>query len=510
MKTERDTTLRSLAAAFLLTLLATAHTGCEFSSALSSEQGGDTDTDSDTDTDTDSDSDSDSDPPETFDDTDDTDCDTENQALFDLVHTDSNSMAGPVLARFLIDREQKVTGTIRVHEFLNYYGFDYEPPAAGPVAVGAQLSASDIEGGFDLQIGVRASDQAPDERRALNVTLAIDTSESMAGTPIQRVKQSCVALANSLRTGDIVSMVSWDALENAMLQSHAVQGPGDPILIGQCNALTASGTDDLTAGLIKAYSLASLDFDPGRLNRVVLISDGGVAASADDEELIAEHADDAAGEAIYLIGVGVGDDDSPGQYSDALMRAVTAAGKGAHIFIDSAEEATAMFGERFVSNVEIAARDVRVELTLPPTFEITDQVHGAEEPSALDPQHLAPGDAMIFQLETRSCDSSVPVDDDQVLVVATYEDPITRETDSVELDTTLGELLEDDAALLLKGNAVIGYARALMQLQSLEGQAALDVIDAARAQILAAAESLIDDPDLTEIDQLLATYGQLF
>lgn len=117
---------------------------------------------------------------------------------------------------------------------------------------------------------------------------------------------------------------------------------------------------------------------------------------------------------------------------------------------------------------------------------------------------------MIFQLETRSCDSSVPVDDDQVLVVATYEDPITRETDSVELDTTLGELLEDDAALLLKGNAVIGYARALMQLQSLEGQAALDVIDAARAQILAAAESLIDDPDLTEIDQLLATYGQLF
>lgn len=508
MKTALARTSPTTTAALLVLLAATTF-GCDGSLGLAAAAGGDADID--TDTDSDADPDTEPAPPQPDPESDEADCDTVNAASFHIAPADSNSMAGPVWARFLINHGQKVDSEIRINEFLNYYRFDYAPPDSGPVRVAAQIRPTDEDGSLDLQIGVRALDLDPAGRRALNVTLAIDTSESMAGTPIQRAKQICVALANSLRTGDVISMVTWDAGQNAALQSHAAQGPGDATVIGRCNALAADDADDLHAGLTKAYALAALDFDPARINRVVLVSDGAVEVSAEDTALIAAHADDAQGEAIYLVGVGVGDDDSPDHYSDTLMRAVTAAGKGAHIFIDSAEEATEMFGDRLVSLIEIAARDVLVDLTLPPTFELAEeQAIYTADPIAPEPQHLSPGDAMVFQLAAWSCDSSVPTEDDPVLITATYQDPITREAGSTEFELTLGELLEHDASALIKGGAVTAYARTLHELQGLDGQAAIDVIAATRAQVQLAAEALEGDADLAEIDEVLAGYAELF
>jgi Ca-activated chloride channel family protein len=464
----------------------------------------------DTGADTDADSDADDDPLEP--DTDDTECDTVNESVFYISADDSNSMAGPAVARFLINNGQRVTGAIRTYEFLNYYTFDYDSPAAGSVRTSAQLRVAADEESYDLQIGVRAADLDDGDRRPLNITLSIDTSGSMGGTPIQRVKQCCVALASSLRAGDVVSMVTWNTTQSTVLQSHAVQSANDATLIGECNSLTAGGSTDLHSGLVRAYELAALNFEPSRINRVVLISDGGANAGVTDEELIAEHADDAEGEAIYLMGVGVGDDDTPNYYNDQLMDAVTDAGKGAYIFVDSAQEAAEMFGERLLGNIDIAARDVRVELTLPPTFEMIE-FHGEEysdNPDEVEPQHLAPGDAMIFHQTVGSCDPAVPTLDDEVRVLVSWDEPIARAAESDELVTTLGDLLEADNSLLLKGNAVVAYAGALKQLRTLEGQAAKDLITATRAQVQLAAEALADDPDLAEIDQLLETYSLLY
>ena len=67
-------------------------------------------------------------------------------------------------------------------------------------------------------------------------------------------------------------------------------------------------------------------------HRVVLISDGGANAGVTDLDLIASEASDSDGEGTYLLGVGVG---SPGVYKHELMDAVTDAGKGAYVFIDS-------------------------------------------------------------------------------------------------------------------------------------------------------------------------------
>ncbi len=440
-------------------------------------------------------------------------CDTENATVLYLSADDSNSMAGPAVARALIKQGQLVYKGLRTYEFLNYYDFDY--PAAEPdrVSVSAQMRQAE-DGTYNLQIGVRSPEPSAAARRPFNLTLSVDASSSMGWgregeTAIDRVRDGCRALAGALKQGDIVSIVTWSASQTLLLDSLSVEGADDPRLIEQCDALVAYGTSDLNTGLSEAYRLARKNYDSSRINRVILMSDGGANVGTTEKELIAAEAQDAEGEAIYLLGAGMGD---PWNYNDEMLNAVTDAGKGAYLFIDSEQEAEKMFGPRLLSNLELAARDVQVALTLPPTLQMA-QFHGeaySAEPEQVEPQHLALGDAMIFHQVLESCDSDALDMEAEVRVTATYEHPTTREVQSDEYASTLGELLDGERGLLLKGDAVVAYAETLKELRTQTGSEALQHIDDTVDAIDRAAAVLGDDADLMEIAALLSTYRGRF
>jgi Ca-activated chloride channel family protein len=470
---------------------------------------GDTDGDGDGDGDVDSDSDSDSDGGTAE------ECDTETPVVLYLSADDSNSMSSPVIARNAIEHGAFVDGRIRTYEFLNYYTFDYEAAEPDTVRVTAQMRPNEtafegLEAAYNLQIGVRSPDVPDDDRRPVSLTLSLDTSGSMAGTSIELVRDSCRAIAGSLRDGDVISIVEWSDSLSIPLDSREVTGPDDSVLLGVCDDLSTGGSTDLHSGLVTAYALAEENFSQNRINRVILMSDGGANTGITDVELIAAAADDSEGEGIYMMGVGVGD---PSYYNDDLMDDVTDAGKGAYVFVDSEEEAYKMFGDRFLSLVEVAARDVRVELDLPPTFAMVE-FHGEEystEPEEVEPQHLAPNDAMIYHQVIGSCDATAYDDTAPVTVTADYFHPFTLSPLTATFATTIGELLDADAALLLKGDAVVAYAEALKAVRDgASDSEALAIIDGAIAAVEAAAEVLAGDPDLVEISGLLDQYRTLF
>jgi Ca-activated chloride channel family protein len=467
----------------------------------------DTDGDSDGDTDTDSDSDSDGGTAE--------ECDTETPVVLYLSADDSNSMSGPVIARHAIEHGAMVTGRIRTYEFLNYYTFDYEAAEPETVRVTAQMRVNEtafegFEQAYNLQIGVRSPDVPSDDRRPVNLTLSLDTSGSMSDEPIELVRDCCRAIAGSLRDGDVISIVEWSDSLSIPLDSREVTGPDDAVLLGVCDDLSTSGSTDLHSGLVTAYALAEENFSQDRINRVILMSDGGANTGITDIELISAAAEDSEGEGIYMMGVGVGD---PSSYNDELMDDVTDAGKGAYIFVDSEAEADLMFGERFLTNIEVAARDVRVELDLPPTFAMVE-FHGEEystDPEEVEPQHLAPNDAMIYHQVIGSCDATAYDDTAPITVTAEYYHPFTLSPLTATYDTTIGELLGGDAALLRKGDAVVAYAEALKAVrETSDSTEQLAIIDGAIAAVEAAAEVLAGDPDLVEISGLLEQYRALF
>ncbi|XXU21727.1 VWA domain-containing protein [Sorangium sp. So ce861] len=409
---------------------------------------------------------------------------------------DSNSMSSPVHARELIRAGfAPEPWQVRTYEFLNYYRIDYAAPDEGELRVEPQIEPGEEAGTYTLQIGVRAFDP-PAPRRPVAVTFVLDTSGSMEGEPMDRERATVRAVAASLSEGDVVNMVTWNTTNSVILSGHVVSGPDDPALLEAADALSASGGTDLENGLRVGYQLAQEHYEEGRINRVILVSDGGANVGVTSADLIARHAEDADKEAIYLVGVGTG---PAVGYNDRLMDVVTDKGRGAYVYLDDVEEAFHMFRDRFDEVLEVAARGVQVELTLPWYFKM-EKFYGEEystDPQEVEPQHLAPGDAMIFNQLVRGCDPGVISDADAVTVRARWQTPLTHEPKEASHEATLAELVAGSKEQLVKGKAIVAYAEALKSSSP-------EALHAARDQVLAANPG--GDPELDEIAELIALH----
>ncbi len=470
----------------------------------------------DDDDDDDDDACDDDDSSQTDDDDDDDDDDTPDYECPDqteptvlyLSADDSNSQASPVIARAIIRQGDLVPAEkIRTYEFTNYYQIDYPAPEPGRINVVPQMRLhedGEYPGEYTFQIGAQSHRLTRSQGRSMSIVLSLDTSGSMGGWPIALLRESCRAIAGELREGDVISIVSWSSSTSVVLDSLFVSGPNDPRLLEVIDALQSDGSTDLHGGLVRAYELARRNFSQYRLNRVVLISDGQANAGVTDINLIAQAADDEEGEGIYLVGVGVGEPYD--YYHDKLMDQVTDAGKGAYVYIDSELEARKQFGERFMENMELAAMDVRIKLTMPYYF-LMKEFHGEEyspNPEEVEPQHLGPNDAMVFHQYLIACDTELVDPGDTITVEAQYFDPFTREEKVDVKSRTVARMLDTDADQLLKGDAVVTYAEALKQIweASYNSDEALAICRAAKEKVSVAAAILVDG-ELWDIVELL-------
>jgi Mg-chelatase subunit ChlD len=436
--------------------------------------------------------------------------DTTDPIVLYMSNDDSNSQASPILARRRIrDGAVVEPDDVRIHEFLNYYDLAYANPTDAAVDVGLQMRRTNPEiGEFTLLLSAQARALDASDRPPMNLVFSLDNSGSMEGERIELLKDSMTALAGALRQGDVVSMVRWDTSQAVLLAGHEVVGPDDPMLIAAIESLSASGGTDLNAGLTAGYALAEQFYIPGGLNRVVMISDGGANAGVTDLELIAAAAAAENEKVIYLMGVGVG---TSAFYDDTLMDAVTDAGKGAYLFIDSPEEAEKMFGQNFVALASVAARDVKMRLTMPWYFGVK-AFHGEEfsaDPAEVEPQHLAPGDAMNFHQIIAACDPAEIDANDTIEAHVDYLDPLTLEPRTDSLSVKLGDLVLQDATQLHKADVIVGYAKALIVIgdrwKNGDLTEAVMIANAMTAWLEQAAQTL-GDPEVEEIAALMGEY----
>lgn len=436
---------------------------------------------------------------------------TQDPVVLYMSNDDSNSQASPSLARRMIHEGHVVPRErIRIHEFLNYYDLSGAPQDEAPAKVGLEMRRTDPAlGEFTLVLRAQGRQLAPEDRPPMNLVFSLDTSGSMSGEPLERLKDTMTAIAGELRVGDVVSVVTWSSAQTIALEGYSVLGPDDPELLAIIANLQSDGSTDLHGGLVSAYALADAHHIDDGLNRVVLISDGGANAGVTDLDLIASEASDADGEGTYLVGVGVGD--ALG-YRDDLMDAVTDAGKGAYVFVDAPAEASKQFGERFLANVAVSARNVRMRLTLPWYFGVK-RFHGEEispDPAEVDPQHLAPNDSMTFHQIISACDPSLITTCDTIGAYVEYSDPLSGTMGSDEVVVGVEDLVLQDAPRLYKADVVVGYAKALVVIDGL-----VSVSNPADAAAVALgmqawaqeAATALSDPELQEIADLMGAYA---
>ncbi len=431
-------------------------------------------------------------------------CDDATDVTLFLSPDDSNSMSSPVQVREQIHEYNDVYAAVRTWEFMNYFDFAYPAAEPGTLGLHVELVQAEAEGDqpeYILQIGVASETVSDADRAPINLTLSLDQSGSMAGLPIEMLRKSCEVMAGKLRAGDKVSVVTWDTENTIKLAGYEVDGPNDSVLLDVIDNISADGGTDLHSGLVKGYELASGSYDADRINRVVLISDGGANVGITDEDLIAQHAGSNDEDGIYMVGVGVENGTS---YNDALMDTVTDVGKGASVFIPNAAEAEKIFGDQFVNTMAVAARDVQVQLDLPPGFEIV-KFSGEEfgtDPTEIEPQHIAPNDAMVFHQRITTCAPDLVADGTaEVKVTVRWKDAKTFVEMSDSVTVTFDELLAAPSGQLLKGAAVFAYAEAAKAAKT--GFDFQEKVAEAQAAVADAQVVSPDDPELAHIAEML-------
>ncbi len=422
---------------------------------------------------------------------------------------DSNSMASPAIARELLHAGLAPNPTqIRTYEFLNYYNAIYDIPAMGD-GLGVHVDLQQLPGSpteksrrYRLQVGVQAF-HVP--RVPLVITYVVDTSGSLVGTGLARERQALLAIGNHLKEGDIVNVVTWSTKNNVLLEGYVATGKAEDqsALAEAVTGLLPGGGSDLHGGLTKAYELAQTHFDVTKLNRVVLLSDGGANLGVLDRDAIAAAAQQAQEEGIYLVGFGVGPAKA---YSDTLMDLVTDAGRGAYVYLDSPEEATKVIDERFDEIMNVAARNVRVEVDLPPYLDIEHfyAEKYSEDSTEVEPQNLAPGDSMILNQTLFATDVNAMCGQDVINVKVVWETPIEHQTlvaepIPVDLTTLLNTPMSPQ---MRKANAVIAYAEALKTNKP-------EDLGAALVTVQEAAKAAPEDKDLEAIASLIELHPAL-
>lgn len=251
----------------------------------------------------------------------------------------------------------------RIEEMINYFDYDYPPPAGGePFSAAAAVADCPWNPAHRLvRIGLKGREIPAGERPPANLVFLLDVSGSM--TPANKlplVKRAMKLLVERLDGDDRVAIVVYAGSAGSVLPST----PGDEqgTILAALDKLEAGGSTAGGAGIRLAYQVAAGNFIEGGVNRVILATDGdfnvGVTSRGDLVRMIEEQA--KSGVFLTVLGFGMGN------IKDSTLEDLSGRGNGNYAYIDSIGEARKALVEEMGSTLVTIAKDVKIQVEFNP------------------------------------------------------------------------------------------------------------------------------------------------
>jgi Ca-activated chloride channel homolog len=201
------------------------------------------------------------------------------------------------------------------------------------------------------------SGPAPEDesRRALNLSLVIDRSGSMAGDKLDYTRQAAQFLVQNLGVRDTISIVLYNDAVETLLMPEKVQRKD--IISQRIAGIKASGTTNLSSGWLEGCNLVSQNHDDHALNRVILMSDGLANRGVTDTEQLVRLARQKLDAKISTTTMGLGND-----FNEDLLMAMASAGGGAFYFIESPEVAPLIFKEELQGLLSVVGQNLTITI----------------------------------------------------------------------------------------------------------------------------------------------------
>ena len=276
---------------------------------------------------------------------------------------DTSSYA--LFRRKVLSGERVAPDSIRIEEMLNYFHYDYAQPKNGePFGVTTEIAPCPWNGKTKLLlIGLQAAEVEKDNRPGHNLVFLIDTSGSMYGSDrLDLVKRAFLLLLDELEPEDTVSIVAYASQDRVVIEG--VPAADKTRIMEAISELEAGGATNGSAGITRAYEIASKYYREGGVNRILLATDGdlnvGTTGEGDLARLVTEKK--KAGISLTCLGVGMGN------YKDNKMEALADYGDGNCRYIDTIYEARRALVEEGGGTFITVAKDVKIQVDFNPAM----------------------------------------------------------------------------------------------------------------------------------------------
>jgi len=269
---------------------------------------------------------------------------------------------------------------VRAEEFINHFDNGYDAPANKAFDVFLEGSPSRFgENCQLLRIGIKGREVRPEDRKPANLVFVIDVSGSMAREDrLTLVKKALRLLVDELTEEDKVGIVIYGSQGREILELTSIAH--SERIIRAIEGLCTGGSTNAEEGIRLGYRMAERAFEKGKINRIILCSDGVANVGRTGAEDILKDIKRFAEQGITLTTVGFG----MGNYNDVMMEKLGNKGNGHYAYVDALPEARRVFVENLTGTLQVIARDVKIQVDFNPEIVRSYRLIGYENRDVAD------------------------------------------------------------------------------------------------------------------------------
>ncbi len=268
------------------------------------------------------------------------------------------------MRRMLSNCRMPQRGAIRTEELVNYFSYDYEATRrrSRPFAPTVWLTPTPWNEATQLlHVGIRGYEIPRRRQPLLNLVFLVDVSGSMgSANKLPLVQESLRLLVGEMRANDTISLVVYAGRTAVVLEPTRARNRD--VILQAIDNLRSGGSTAGGAGIALAYDMAEANFDPNRVNRVILSTDGDFNVGITDRNSLRDFIATKRETGVYFSYLGFG----AGNYNDAMAQSLAQAGNGNASYIDNLNEARKVLVDEMRSTIFPIADDVKYQIEFNP------------------------------------------------------------------------------------------------------------------------------------------------
>lgn len=209
-----------------------------------------------------------------------------------------------------------------------------------------------------VMLEVRGADTAKARVAApVNLSLVIDRSGSMKGTRIRNAINAATTAIGRLNEGDTVNVVTFDTQVQIVVPPTTISSGSRERLMDDVRRIGLGGDTCISCGIEQGLSL--LEQTSGKVNKMILLSDGDANHGVRDVPGFRSIAQRAASRGMSVTTIGVDVD-----YNEKIMAAIAQDSNGRHYFVENDAALARVFESEAESLTSTVASGAEVAIDL--------------------------------------------------------------------------------------------------------------------------------------------------